>query len=253
MRGRTADGGRADAAAYTEFVHDVITCLYSLSVIVAGKKITYLIKGVRSNSANCILISRDDPQSQQIARGTYSLFEETVSAFEHNGRCDDRIGLYEMKQLARLVKPFKAGASSIKVGQSRITSKFGENVKNTMGGAARSVGVCKGVIRAMQTYGKNMFRLFPAIEGNSIVCHFDDTLKARVLEYYEKNVMVYGVKSTLPGRLYPSMIEVTEIQPIPSDSDLPRLRDLHGIVPGGLHMPSIEAFRMEFNEAFGNG
>lgn len=252
MRGRTADGGRANAYAYSSLVHDVITCLYSLSVIVSGKKITYLIQGVRSNIANCILVTRDDAEIEQIAGETYSLFEETLSAFEHNDRFDDRIGLYEMKQFARLVKPFKAGASSLKFGKSKITSKYGENVQRVMGGAARSVGGCKGVIRAMQTYGKNMFRLFPAIEGNSVVCRFDDSLKAKVLEYYEKNVIVQGVKYALPGNLYPSMIEVRGIEPIPDDNDLPRLRDLRGIYPT-LNIQGMDAFRSGFNEAFGNG
>jgi hypothetical protein len=184
MKGRREDGGRADAAAYGAFVKDVVTCLYSLSVIVSGKKNTYLIQGSKSSGANCLIVSRDDALSERIATDTYSLFQETITALESNDRFDQRIGLYEMKQFEKLVKPFKSGASSIRIGSTKITSRFGETVKGIMGGTDRSVGQCKGVIRAMQTYGKNMFRMFPAIEGNSIVCRFHDSLKKQVLDKF---------------------------------------------------------------------
>lgn len=108
-----------------------------------------------------------------------------------------------------------------------------KTVTATLAPVSKSKGTVKGRLEFLNIHASsNVFRIYSPVLPRYVVCHFPASeILEKAKEAMGRKVSVAGVLSYHSRDAYPRSIEVTSLELLPEDSDLPGLMDLRGVDP----------------------
>ncbi|MBC5797366.1 hypothetical protein H5968_19965 [Sphaerospermopsis sp. LEGE 00249] len=122
----------------------------------------------------------------------------------------------------------QVGANSKKV---NLTQHLVANVDELIGAHYKSFGSVEGVLKAIDLSRKPLFRIYDLLIGKGVKCHFMPENIDSVKDALGKRVSVYGlIRSREDGQKV--SVEVEEMEVFPSEIELPRIKDIIGILGG---------------------
>jgi hypothetical protein len=111
-------------------------------------------------------------------------------------------------------------------------------------------GSYKGLLEFLNIHGrKNEFRIYPPAGPNYVTCEFDQTQLDSAKRAVGHSVRVHGKVVYKARTAFPYRIEVTRIQVLPSDNELPSLMSLRGVAPEATGSLSSEDFVRSLRDA----
>ncbi|SFI30923.1 hypothetical protein [Nitrosomonas sp. Nm34] len=91
-----------------------------------------------------------------------------------------------------------------------------------------SIGEVKGVVEGYNSHSdKKYFYIYPLL-GGRVKCNFPATKRHEAASAVEKNILVRGTLKYRHNSFFPYEVDVSEIEVLDSNEDLPKLRDVSG-------------------------
>jgi hypothetical protein len=153
-----------------------------------------------------------DPSKSEAARSLVGALENLASM----------VG----KSLARA--SFQNGSEQVALGQ-----EFRLKGTPSVDGERTVSGTIRGRLEFLNVHaGANNFRIYPVVgPRRRVVCKFTADNEDKALRAVKKTIAVTGLLYYKEGAYFPHTIDVTEIEILSPDSQLPKLSDLRGIAP----------------------
>jgi hypothetical protein len=139
---------------------------------------------------------------------------------------------------------FRVRGMTIRVGRSKvaITEKFRANMDKIIGPDEIELGSIRGMLEAINLHNTNRCNVFPLVGPKKVVCTFPQHLRPQIIAGIDRYVSVIGTLQYKQWSMYPHAIDVSEIEVLPVDADLPTLADLRGSAPDATGDMSSEDF-----------
>ncbi len=130
------------------------------------------------------------------------------------------------KSLARA--SFANGSEQVAVGQ-----ELKLKAAPSMEGERTAQGTIRGRLEFLNVHDDaNNFRIYPAVgPRRKVVCKFSSENEEKALRAVKKTVAVTGLLYYKEHAYFPHTVNVTDIDILSPDSELPKLSDLRGIAP----------------------
>ena len=142
------------------------------------------------------------------------------------------VALLKLRSLARLVD---SETPQVKIGNgtgSEITlsARLMANVETVLAPELTSIGTVEGRLEGLIIHGKPRFLIFDPLTGRQVSCYFSGRIDwESVLRLFGKRVAATGIiKSRRSGEKV--SIQVTQLQPLPPDEELPSSAEVLGIL-----------------------
>jgi hypothetical protein len=139
--------------------------------------------------------------------------------------------LLKVRDLGKLTTP---ETPIIKIGNGAnsipLSSRLLANVEAVLAPELTSIGTVEGKLEGLIIHGKNRFLVFDPLTGRQVVCYFGERIRYdTVLTMFGKRVAVTGaIRSRRSGEKVD--INVTRIEALPPDEELPSANDVLGIL-----------------------
>ena len=160
-----------------------------------------------------------------------AFFKKTVSDLQIGTKIDPRVTLDDLVVFRQLVAPLKR-TKEVWVDTSQITSQYIANIDKLLATPLVTQGSVSGFVHGLNVHNRNEFMLYPPLPGYRIVCSFPEEMFELVRAAIKKNVTVTGALYHHPDRPFPDRVKVHDIEVHPPDNELPKLRELRGILRG---------------------
>jgi hypothetical protein len=179
----------------------------------------------------------------EIADAVSGLGDRTVKQFVTNlrqvarGRRPMRADLPALQSYQGLTAMLKqhVGALAIKHSGNQtiaIDRKFATRIAKIIGPDEIAKGSMYGMLEWLNLHRNiNRFHVYPTVGPTKIDCEFRDELKPQVIEGIDKYVRVSGDLRYKHLEKFPYAMNVSRIEILPSEDQLPTLFDLKGIAP----------------------
>jgi len=152
-----------------------------------------------------------------------------------------------LRAFARLADPVDRGRLRVSIRNGttafNVPRGMGHKIEAVLSPETSALGSLKGQLEYINLHGAtNVFRIYPVIGPNYVKCHFPDELKPDAKQGIGRNVRVHGRLHYREREDFPYRMQVSEIDILPLDSDLPSLRDVLGMAPDATAEMSSEEF-----------
>lgn len=200
--------------------------------------------------ATIIVEGSDTLVSQQTAQRADQVAHKFVSYISELSLSEvapaelDRSTLESFKELAAPVRQSRIRAWVSNGGVPVEVAKHLDTlVTETLGPEVHAAGSVKGDLEFINVHGeRNVFRIYPSIGANRVVCYFRDDQLERARGAIGRKVRVFGQVTYLARDPFPSRVQVERIDVLADDSALPSFLDLKGIAPQATGQLSSEDF-----------
>jgi hypothetical protein len=125
-----------------------------------------------------------------------------------------------------------------------INKQFENKVSEIIGPDEIVEGSISGMLEWLNLHNTSIFHVYPVIGPKKVICNFPKRLKEKVKSAIDSHVEVYGELRYKKWGNFPYAMNVSELEILPPDNELPTLFDLRGVAPdatGG--MSSVEFVR----------
>lgn len=141
--------------------------------------------------------------------------------------------LRKAKDLSDVLDPNSGALDhvSVKSGQKTkvVTRKIGAHVDALIGSDYKSLGTIEGRLRAITEAGGVHFVVQDPITHNNVRCYFEEDSVEETMKAFRRRVAVYGeIRYRKDGE--PVSISVQEFRVLRESSELPKARDVKGIL-----------------------
>lgn len=110
-----------------------------------------------------------------------------------------------------------------------VTQKSSAHVSGLLASQHEDYGSIEGRLQTVTERGRLQFIVYERLWDRAIRCFMPDHLTADAMAAFGSRVEVYGlIRYRKDGQ--PVSIDVDEIDPFPSDTEIPSFRDVHGIL-----------------------
>jgi len=232
------EGGAVRFEDFRTFCDKMTECLRRSEVAVTRRagRIRYRIVNLQSGSAvvtlEAVAPKRTRKEWTDRRADVLGFFKRTVATLEVSTDYDPRLSpddLFAFRQLRAKLHHTK----EVWVEQAQITNQYVANIDSILGAPIRSEGSVSGFLEGLNLHQKDEFILYPPIPGYRIVCSFPESMFEQVREALRRNVTVTGTLSHHPDRAFPDRVQVRQLEIQPPNDQLPKLRELKGILRGG--------------------
>lgn len=124
-----------------------------------------------------------------------------------------------------------------------LTPKVAARVDTALAVEEECTGSIEGMLEQINLHdGANVFHIYPEIGPRKVTCHFPAKMLDDAVSAVGRKVEVYGMLLYRSGATFPHLVQVTEIEAFPPDSELPDWDDVRGMAPDATGDLSSEAF-----------
>ena len=111
-------------------------------------------------------------------------------------------------------------------------------------------GAIRGMLESINIHlGVNVFRIYPDIGPQKVICHFPTELQSSAVLGVGKSVEVRGILRYKAASPYPYQINVEALKIFPPDDELPTFAQLLGVAPDATGKISSEMFIRQLRDA----
>jgi hypothetical protein len=139
--------------------------------------------------------------------------------------------LLRVRDLGRLTSP---ETPTVKIGNGTepipLSSRLLANVEAVLAPEVQSIGTIEGKLEGLIVHGKSRFLIFDPLTGRQVTCYFGERIAYdTVLRVFGKRLAVTGlIRSRRSGERVD--IQVTRLEVLPPDEELPSAEDVRGIL-----------------------
>ncbi len=163
------------------------------------------------------------------------------SFFRHAGRLStggtpEQLDRDVLEAFGDLVKPIARGRISVEFVNGAhgvaITEHVGKNVEQALAPKFTAAGSTEGLLEYYNIHGTtNVFRIYPNAGPPYVECRFRAEYMEEAKQAIGRKVRVHGTVHYRELEDFPYRVDVSEIEVLAHDSELPTLMELYGIAP----------------------
>jgi hypothetical protein len=132
-----------------------------------------------------------------------------------------------------------------------LTPKIAHQLEDALAVEDECEGSLEGDLDQINVHqGANTFHIYPLIGPNRVTCHFPTKLFDDAVAAVGRRIEVCGTLKYRSRAPFPHQIDVTGIEVLPADNELPDWEDLRGRAPDATGELSSEAFVRELRDAW---
>jgi hypothetical protein len=177
-----------------------------------------------------------------IGTETVGLGARTVKQYASNlrqvarGRRPAHIDLAALQSYQNLTSMLKQHVGRVTIKDSGkaipIDSKFVTRIAKIIGPDELAEGSMYGTLEWLNIHRNiNRFHIYPTVGPDKLDCEFENNIKPDVIAAIDKYVQVSGQLRYKHLEKFPYAMDVSHIEVLPPENELPRLYDLRGIEP----------------------
>ena len=226
LKGKETDAfDFADMAEFTASLSEALRRVHRVIEPGTGKLPRYEIAKVELASFSSILRATG---SGIIAA---SAFVASLSAIKYDRPLPLNLSGDDIRAIRELTNTLDSKTAFIEIADILIDKEFRANCDRILASAPKSLGQVVGRIDGLNTHieGGWYFRLYPTGVNRGAECFFDESDYSKIHKAMRGRVRVEGLIHRNPdGVGIDRITNLTVIEPIPEDNDLPTLRSLFG-------------------------
>lgn len=184
---------------------------------------------------------------KEVATRTVNNFFRNLNWIQKKSKVPSKVDLPALEAYRDLGALLDKNVTNIQIINSHrifnINESFTEKVVDIIGPDEIIEGSMSGMLEWLNLHNTNTFHIYPEVGPKKLNCHFHKTLKSTVISAIDKHVRVYGELRYKKRDKYPYAINVSEIEILPDDSELPTLASLRGIAVNQTGMDANELVR----------
>jgi hypothetical protein len=201
-----------------------------------------------------ISVSSKEPIYRDVPRRITRRFTTALSAVRRNHRYAERLDIKTLEAFKAIASP--ATKHDLKVlvlseGSRPISidRDFDRKISRLIAATEEERDQLFGRIERVDIHNKNVFDIYPTVGPDRVRCTASLRLLGQVLSAVGKKVAVDGWALYRKGEPFPHGMRVENIEIYPSDEELPKLQQLHGIALDATDGRSSEEFVRELRDA----
>jgi hypothetical protein len=184
----------------------------------------------------------------QIATRTVTAFFRNIRQIGRRGRVPSNVDLPALEAYRDLGSLLEKNISGFKIINSNfsveIDERFKSRVTEIIGPDELAEGSLTGMLEWLNIHNTNVFHVYPVIGPKKVNCVFPQKLRETVISAIDRHVRVFGELRYKRRDNFPYAMNVSDIEILPTDDELPTLYDLRGIAPHATgDMNSVEFVR----------
>jgi hypothetical protein len=251
MEGSDADGGDVRLSEFIDELNAVQSALRHTQQWVTPdpSPVSYRVIELSHSSPSRVTIGiiARTPVHSDTPRIISRRFAYALQTVRRKHRYSQNVDPQVLESFTRVTLPLDKNMKSIKVLRNqesaiRIDRQFALNLKEILMNEYEEMDEIVGTIEALNIHDKAQFHIYPPIGPAKILCRAPVSLRTEVSNNAGKKVAVGGWAMYRKDAPFPHTIRVESITPLPSDDELPRLSDLHGIAPDATKGANPEDF-----------
>lgn len=240
MEGSDEDGGDVRLVEFIEELNAVHSALRHVQqwVTTDANPVSYRVLKLSHSSPSRVTIGiiPRTPVHAETPRRMSRRFAYALQTVRRKHRYSQNVDPQVLESFTRVTSPLDKNMKSIKFLRNqesaiRVDRQFALNLKEILMNEYEERDEIVGMIEALNIHDKAQFHIYPPIGAAKILCRAPVSLRADVSNNAGKKVAVDGWALYRKDAPFPHMMRVERITPLPSDDELPRLSDLHGIAP----------------------
>jgi hypothetical protein len=140
---------------------------------------------------------------------------------------------------------------TIRTGGTRVIldQDYVDRVTTVIGPDTIEHGSVTGKLEKINFHNVTRFDIFPAVGARRVSCRFPPDLKQQVKNALDNYVTVYGILRYKQWDAFPYAVDVADIEPHPSNAELPTIMDMRGMAPNATGEQSAEDFVRSIRDA----
>ncbi len=189
-----------------------------------------------------------------ISSDVVSTFTSIVDSINLGKPLQKKVTHSLLEKLSAMVSPVGKTLSLVQLSTPTatfpLTRDFAHHAEELLRPEESWPGFMRGMLEAINVHkGANLFRIYPDIGPSKITCHFPEELQAIAIQSIGRFVEVKGTLKYKSAALYPHEVQVSNLQALPDEEELPTLTDLQGIAPNATGSQLSEDFVRELRNA----
>ncbi len=156
---------------------------------------------------------------------------------------DSRLDYMALSAFEGFITPLKRGKASLSVDGVTLSERFIATLHEVMEPIPPTKGSVVGMVEELNVHGKHTFVLFPAIPDSEVQCVFQECDYPLVHSAIRKHVTVFGTLTYGRGRAFPVKAKMDSLEVHPTDSEIPTLASMEGMLIGEKHGESVSLVR----------
>jgi|SRR5438270_5152732 len=175
-------------------------------------------------------------EGREIAKTTVKKFFTTLSMIDKKANAPEDFDLPALeayRDLGTMLDKHVAGITIAAGGKRKveIDKKFETKVSEIIGPDELIEGSLSGMLEWLNLHNTSVFHIYPVIGAKKVVCNFPKRLKEKVKAAIDSHVEAYGELRYKKWGDFPYAMNVSDLDILPPDDELPTLFDLRGIAP----------------------
>jgi hypothetical protein len=254
VEGSPEDNGDVRLSEFINELQAIRVALKHTERLVSGQEESLLYYKVvdmsHSSPATVVLeaVPFNPKIGKPIALATVQKFFTTLDKIKKTGRAPKDIDSQTLEAFKALGAMTEKNITRVTIINTKyevpIDHEFKRQLEDIIGADEIVEGTMDGMLEWINIHNTNRFHIYPAIGPTKVDCYFRNDLRDTVKNGIDRQVRVYGELRYKKRDDYPYAINVTYIQILPPDDELPTLYDLRGIAPNATgDMDSAEFIR----------
>jgi len=253
--GASEDDGHLRLSEFIKQLQAVKSALKQTERTITGKdepELYYRIVKVRHSSPLSVTIEPTPlkpEEGREIAKSTIKKFFTTLHMIDKQTDAPEDFDLPALEAYRDLGTMLDKHVAGITITTSRrrkveIDKKFETKVSEIIGPDELIEGSLSGMLEWLNLHNTSIFHIYPVIGAKKVVCNFPKRLRDKVKAAIDSHVEVYGELRYKKWGDFPYAMNVSDLNILPPDDELPTLFDLRGIAPNATgDMSSAEFVR----------
>ncbi len=231
--GSDEDNGNVRFNDFRMFCDRIADCLRRAEAIVTNQagRIRYRVVALQAGSAMMTLEAVAPKKGKDRRAEVVAFFRKTVGDLQVGTAVDARLTPDDLERFRDLRATLRK-TKEVWIEDGQLTSQYLANIERLLGSSIASEGFVTGFLERLNVHNRNEFVLYPPIAGAYVVCHFPSEMFEQVRAAIKRNVTVSGRLFYHPEKRFPEKVHVLTLEIHPPDEQLPKLRDLRGLLQG---------------------
>lgn len=255
LEGAPEDEGHVRLSEFIKQLQAVKSALKQTERTITGKdepELYYKIVDVKHSSPISVTIEPTllkPEENGYIAKSTVAKFFTTLSMINKKRDAPEDFDLPALEAFRDLGTMLDKHVTGITLAASarrkvKIDKQFEHKVAEIIGPDEIVEGSISGMLEWLNLHNTNIFHVYPVVGAKKVICNFPKKLKEKVKAAIDSHVEVYGELRYKRWGNFPYAMNVSDLDILPPDDQLPTLFDLRGIAPDATgDMSSVEFVR----------
>jgi hypothetical protein len=259
LEGAVEDDGHLRLSEFLNQLEALRAALKQTERIITGaeeSRLYYRIVDVSHSSPLTVVLEptpiKPDGDTR-VAKTTVKKFITTLRLIEKKKDAPqdfDLTALEAYKGLGAMLEKHVSGLTIASPKRSvTIDKQFKSRVNDIIGPDELVEGSITGTLEWINLHNMNRFNIYPVIGPKKVLCDFPRKLREKVKSAIDRHVEVFGELKYKRWGNFPYAMNVTDLEILPPDDELPTLFDLRGVAPnatGGVNSAEfVRALRDE--------